>query len=97
MDVRNDRNRRLAEVPVQREPNGVAFLPDGKKAYVANTVSGTVSVIKTNIKNGRDHGDQFEDDREDGDHGNHFKRCREDEESNRRHDESTIHEANKPH
>jgi YVTN family beta-propeller protein len=27
-------------------------MPDGRKAYVANTVSGTVSVIKTNIANG---------------------------------------------
>ena len=44
-DLRQDRNRRLAEVPVQTEPNGVAILPDGSKAYVANTVSGTVSVI----------------------------------------------------
>lgn len=51
-DLRSDRNRRVAEVPVQGEPNGVAFLPNGSKAYVANTVSGTVSVIKTNIANG---------------------------------------------
>jgi YVTN family beta-propeller protein len=51
-DLRADRNRRLATVPVQLEPNGVAFLPDGSKAYVANTVSGTVSVIKTDIRNG---------------------------------------------
>lgn len=51
-DVRADRNRRLAEVPVQTEPNGVAFLPDGNKAFVANTVSGTVSVIRMNIANG---------------------------------------------
>jgi YVTN family beta-propeller protein len=51
-DVRDDRNRKLAEVPVQDEPNGVAFLPDGKKAYVANTVSGTITVINTNIANG---------------------------------------------
>ena len=51
-DVRSDKNRKVAEVPVQIEPNGVAFMPDGKKAYVANTVSGTVSVIKTNIANG---------------------------------------------
>ena len=51
-DLRADRNRKLAEVPVQTEPNGVAFLPDGKKAYVANTVSGTVSVIATNLANG---------------------------------------------
>jgi YVTN family beta-propeller protein len=51
-DLRADRNRRVAEVPVQSEPNGVAFMPDGRKAYVANTVSGTVSVIRTNIANG---------------------------------------------
>src|SRR4029453_1932031 len=51
-DLRADRNRRVAEVPVQIEPNGVAFLPDGSKGYVANTVSGTVSVIQTKIANG---------------------------------------------
>jgi YVTN family beta-propeller protein len=51
-NVRNDRNRLIAEVPVQMEPNGVAFLPDGTKAYVANTVSGTVSVINTNSRRG---------------------------------------------
>ncbi|MEO8626716.1 MAG: YncE family protein [Betaproteobacteria bacterium] len=51
-DVRGDHNRRVATVPVQTEPNGVAFMPDGRKAYVANTVSGTVTVIKTNIANG---------------------------------------------
>ncbi len=51
-DVRADRNRCLAEVPAGREPNGVVFMPDGKKAYVANTVSGTVSVIRVNIANG---------------------------------------------
>ena len=48
--VRNDRNRQIAEVPVQTEPNGVAFLPNGTKAYAANTVSGTVSVIKPNFR-----------------------------------------------
>jgi YVTN family beta-propeller protein len=51
-DIRLDRLRRLAEVPVQTEPNGVAVLPDGSKAYVANTVSGTVSVIPLQIANG---------------------------------------------
>lgn len=51
-DVRFDRNRRLAQVPVQVEPNGVAIMPDGSKTYVANTVSGTVSVIPLNIQNG---------------------------------------------
>ena len=51
-DLRSDKNRKLAEVPVQTEPNGVAFTPDGKKIYVANTASGTVSVIKASIANG---------------------------------------------
>ncbi len=51
-DLRADRNRRVATVPVQSEPNGVAFLPNGSRAYVANTVSGTVSVINLNIANG---------------------------------------------
>jgi YVTN family beta-propeller protein len=51
-DVSGDANRRLAEVPVGQEPNGVALLPDGSRAYVANTVSGTVSVISVN-RNGR--------------------------------------------
>jgi YVTN family beta-propeller protein len=51
-DLRQGRYRKLAEVPVQTEPNGVAILPDGSKAYAANTVSGTVSVIPLNIPNG---------------------------------------------
>jgi YVTN family beta-propeller protein len=51
-DLRADRNRKIAEIPVQVEPNGVAFMPDGKKLFVANTVSGTVSVIPLNIPNG---------------------------------------------
>src|SRR5689334_24610788 len=40
-DVQADRFHLLAEVPVQNEPNGVAFTPGGDKLYVANTVSGT--------------------------------------------------------
>ena len=51
-DVRQDRNRRIAQVPVQKEPNGVAFSPDSSTAYVANTVSGTVTVIHLNLANG---------------------------------------------
>jgi len=51
-DLRADRNRRLAEVPVQTEPWGVALHPTGTRAYVANTVSGTVSVMRLNIPNG---------------------------------------------
>jgi YVTN family beta-propeller protein len=51
-DLRADRNRLLARVPVQVEPWSVALLPDGSKAFVANTVSGTVSVMRLNIANG---------------------------------------------
>ena len=51
-DVRGDRNRRIAEVPVQKEPSSVAILPGGNKTYVANTASGTVSVITANLANG---------------------------------------------
>lgn len=51
-DLRNNANRKLLEVPVQQEPNGAVFMPDGSKAYVANTVGGTVSVIRTNLANG---------------------------------------------
>jgi len=44
--------KRLAEVEVGREPNGVALLPDGTKAYAANTVGGTVAVIRINRDRG---------------------------------------------
>ena len=37
---------KIEEVRVGREPNGVALAPDGREAYVANTLDGTVSVIK---------------------------------------------------
>ncbi|MFN7932799.1 MAG: beta-propeller fold lactonase family protein [Bryobacteraceae bacterium] len=47
-DVGADRNRRLREVLVGKEPNGVALNPQGTRLYVANTVSGTVSVINVN-------------------------------------------------
>lgn len=47
-DVAGDRNRRLAEVSVGKEPNGVALNPQGTRAYVANTVSGTLSVLSVN-------------------------------------------------
>src|ERR671924_1080344 len=43
-DVKHGKNRLLARVRVGVEPNSVAVLPGGELAYVANTVSGTVSV-----------------------------------------------------
>jgi YVTN family beta-propeller protein len=44
-DVQSDSNRKLAEIPVESEPNSVAVNPAGTRAYVANTVSCTVTVI----------------------------------------------------
>jgi len=45
-EVRSDGTlRKIKELGVGREPRSVAVLPDATKAYVANTVSGTVSVI----------------------------------------------------
>src|SRR6266700_1485294 len=34
-DVTNDANKKLVEVPVGQEPNGVAILPNGARAFVA--------------------------------------------------------------
>jgi YVTN family beta-propeller protein len=51
-DLRGDKNKRLAMVPVQTEPNGVVLTPNGRRAFVANTVSGTVSVMDLNLPNG---------------------------------------------
>ncbi|MEO8601482.1 MAG: YncE family protein [bacterium] len=36
---------KLSEIPVGEEPRSVALLPSGRWAYVANTVSGTVSLV----------------------------------------------------
>jgi YVTN family beta-propeller protein len=51
-DVRADRNRKLAELRLQTEPAGVAFLPDGSKLYIANRLSGNVTIIRMNLANG---------------------------------------------
>ena len=45
VDVRNDANKKVAEIPVGHEPQSVAISNDNDKAYVANAVSGTISVI----------------------------------------------------
>ena len=49
IEVRNadgaDRREKLAEITVGKEPRCVAIHPDDSEAYVANAVSGTVSVI----------------------------------------------------
>ena len=37
-------------IRVGRQPNGVAFTPDGRRAYVPNFNSDNVSVINTHIK-----------------------------------------------
>ncbi|MFN0101762.1 MAG: hypothetical protein ACKV2U_06680 [Bryobacteraceae bacterium] len=44
-DTRPGTNQRIAEVRVGVEPNSVALTPDGTRAYIANTVSGTVTVM----------------------------------------------------
>src|SRR5438270_8629640 len=44
-DLKNGANTRVAQVTVGTEPNGVAVSPDGSRIYVANTVSGTVTVL----------------------------------------------------
>lgn len=45
-DVAADRDQRLARVAVMDEPWGVVIAPDGVKTWVANTASGTVTVIR---------------------------------------------------
>jgi YVTN family beta-propeller protein len=47
-DVASDDEHRLARVTTMLEPWGVAIAPDGVKTWVANTASGTVTVIRRN-------------------------------------------------
>jgi len=44
-DVWNDKNQKVAEIPVGDDPVCVALTPDNKKAYVTNHGSNTVTVI----------------------------------------------------
>jgi YVTN family beta-propeller protein len=48
-DIGGDRNLPLGEIAVGKEPTGIALTPDGTKAFVANTVDGTVSVLAIDI------------------------------------------------
>jgi len=44
-EVAGDRNVKIQETWTGLEPNGVAVMPDGTRAYVANSISGSVSVM----------------------------------------------------
>src|SRR4051812_11076923 len=45
LEVGNDKNQKVKEIPVGNEPRSIAITPDNKKVYVTNMVSGTVWVI----------------------------------------------------
>src|SRR5262252_2729711 len=45
LEVGNDLNQKVREIPVGIEPRAIAITPDNQKVYVTNMVSGTVSVI----------------------------------------------------
>ena len=45
LDVGGDRNHKLAEIAVGKEPRCVAITPDNRKVYVTNAVSGNVYVL----------------------------------------------------
>ncbi len=47
LDVRNDRNEKVAEIPVGEGPRSIAILPDDSRVYVTNQRSRSVSVIDT--------------------------------------------------
>ena len=51
LNVQNDANQKVAEIPVGIEPNNLAISPNGQFVYVANTVSGTILVITNNPAN----------------------------------------------
>ena len=45
--IKTATNKVVATIPVGMEPVGVAFTPNGKRAYVANFDTNDVSVIET--------------------------------------------------
>src|SRR5262249_13413288 len=45
LDVGGDRNRKVTEIPVGKEPRCIAITPDNRKVYVTNAVSGNVYVL----------------------------------------------------
>lgn len=50
VNVANDAPAVLAEIPVGHGPSSVALNGDGSRAYVANTLDGTISVINTQTR-----------------------------------------------
>src|SRR5579871_2160100 len=49
--VAGDKNTKIAELAVGKEPSGVAWSPDGTSLYVANQADGTVSVVTASAGN----------------------------------------------
>src|SRR5215472_10254012 len=47
INVQNDANQKVAEIPVLEGPSNLAISPDGKWVYVTDTVSGHVTFIDT--------------------------------------------------
>jgi YVTN family beta-propeller protein len=45
IDVQNDRNVKLTEIPVGKEPGNLAISPNGAFVFVSNGAGGTVSII----------------------------------------------------
>src|SRR5207248_2672194 len=45
INVQNDANQKVAEIPVLEGPSNLAISPDGKWVYVTDTVSGHVTFI----------------------------------------------------
>ena len=52
LEVGNDLNQKVRELPVGVEPRSIAITPNNQKVYVTNMVSGTVTVINASTKTG---------------------------------------------